>query len=208
VSANDVDGGLLRPAQSSAAGVASIVLAMCGAACAMAGYFSVWFPVIGALVSFAGPLFASAAIVGGSIAVRRDRSGPTRSWRGTTGRVGRGLGVLVLPPTLLIALTCGVLNAAGTAYLHGRLEEHAAERRADEARGSAFWRRPSSAGPWSSPEMPWHLREGERESGVQSDVRHTLELALELVRIAQQNHDDVADDVGDTEAARDAGVAR
>lgn len=114
----DVAGSEPRSAKRNAAGVVSIVLAVCGGACAVAGYFTVWLPVLGALVSFAGPLFASAAIVGGSIALRRDRSGPTRTWRGTTGRVGRVLGVLVLPPTLLIALTCGVLNAAGTTYLH------------------------------------------------------------------------------------------
>lgn len=182
----------------------SIVLAVCGAACAVAGYFTLWFPVFGALLSFAGPLFASGAIVSGSIAVRRDQRGAARTWRATVGRIGRALGVLMLPPTMVIALTCGALNAAGTVYLDSLFpsyEERQAERRADEARGRAFWR-PSGSSPLRV-DMPWHLHEGERESEAHRDVRHGIELALELVRIAEQSDD------GDAGAGvQDAGIAR
>ena len=119
------------------------------------------------------------------------------------------LGARLLLPTLLIAATCGTLNAAGAAYLAGlgpSYEESAARRRADEARGQAFWR--GGGGYLPSPEMPWHLHEGERELAAQRDVRHAIELALVLVGIAEEIHDAAEEDAGATSAAAsDAGAS-
>jgi uncharacterized membrane protein YqaE (UPF0057 family) len=87
----------------------SILLAVLAFICTLAGFLTTPIPVLGAVLSFAAAAIALTGIIlGGRAVSAAKRSGMPND----AARISVVLNVLAFVPALLVALTCGLCNAA------------------------------------------------------------------------------------------------
>lgn len=89
-------------------GIVSILLALAAFLFTGGGLLAVIVPVLGAIIAFAAPALALAAIVTGGVAM--SRASRNRENNGT-GLAGLILGMLAFVPAMFVATTCGLCNA-------------------------------------------------------------------------------------------------
>jgi hypothetical protein len=93
-------------------GIGSIVLGALSVLCMIGGVLATPIPFLGVMLSFLSPLLAMLGIVLGGVALSRSRSGGEESEGVAIG--GLVTNIVVLVPSFLVAVTCGLCNTICT----------------------------------------------------------------------------------------------
>lgn len=93
-------------------GIGSIVLGVLSVICMIGGFLATLVPFVGVMLSFLSPVLALAGIVLGGIALSRSKSGGEESEGVAIG--GLVTNVVILIPSFLVAVTCGLCNTCVT----------------------------------------------------------------------------------------------
>jgi len=94
--------------------IASVLLGVASLLMMFGGVFLFWMPVVGSLLSFGGPVLALIGIVLGGLAMSRAKQDGMPSGAALAGVILNVVGFLF---GLLVAMTCGLCNAACTSAM-------------------------------------------------------------------------------------------